>query len=352
MKRLIAIVMIFALLVPISPAVAADEMSAPPTVEEILNEYHRKAFEAWTQGESETASTWSRRGDNEKTLEQETVDTLTAAGYEAYNVTADNYETLENELNTDFASMGLDPEGSYIVVLGGEDPAATEGASTYNVSPNPEIIGPPDGGSSYFTHTYNGETYYMRRITVTADQNTALNQTTPVNLLEKYGLVDLWNDLNVPITVISFLPQAAVVGTIYSLVSLMVPDIQYTDPTLLMFIGATNWTPTYIQVYDSEDSEWQWRAVYEYATAGYFINETHYDSYLNRNVNNSDGGTFQLIYSTNYYNQELLFDYAAMYHAAKGYWRDTVETVEYAFDGEVVITHTRWREPLPYEPSD
>lgn len=31
-------------------------------------------------------------------LEQETVDTLTAAGYEAYNVTGENYTALETEL--------------------------------------------------------------------------------------------------------------------------------------------------------------------------------------------------------------------------------------------------------------
>lgn len=39
MKKMIAIMLIFAMLVPLSSAVAADEMSATPTVEEILNEY-------------------------------------------------------------------------------------------------------------------------------------------------------------------------------------------------------------------------------------------------------------------------------------------------------------------------
>ena len=351
-RKLVAFVLVFALLASLSPAVAADEMSAQPTVEEILNEYHQKAFDAKMQGDTGNASAWSLRGG--QTLEEETVDALTEAGYEAYNVTADNYESLQTELKTDFSDMGLDPNGSYIIVISGEDPtepASTGGASTYNLNPLPGEDQAPEGGPNYFPHIYNGDTYYMRRITVTAAQNTALNQTTPINLLEKYGLVDLWNDLNIPITIISLIPQTAVVGTIYSLCSLVIPDIQYAEPSLLMFIGATNWTPTYIQVYNADKGEWQWRAVFEYATAGYFINETHYDRFSNRNVNNSDGGTFQLIYSTNYYNQDFLFDYAAMYHNAKGNYYDTVESVEYAFDDEVVITHTRWSENLSYEPA-
>ena len=353
-RKLIAFVLVFALLASLSPAVAADEMSAPPTIEEILNEYHQKAFEAQTQGDTANASARSRRGGNAKTLEQETVDTLTNAGYEAYNVTADNYEALEDELKTDFASMGLNPEGSYIIVISGEDPtvpASTGGASTYSLNPLPGEDQAPDGGPNYFPHVYNGETYYMRRITVTATQNTALNQITPINLLEKYGLDDLWNDLDVPITLISLFPPASIVGTIYSLCSLAIPDIQYAEPSLLMFTGATNWTPTYIQVYHADVGEWQWYAVYEYATAGYFINEIHYDRLSNRNVESSDGGTFQLIYSANYFNPDVLFDYAAAYSSINGRYCDTVEFVEYAFDGEVVITHTRWSENLSYEPA-
>lgn len=80
MKKLTAMLLIFAMLVPFSPAVAADEMSAKPTVEEILSEYHQKAFEQEMQGDTDTASAWSRRGGSTKTLEQETVDTLNNAG--------------------------------------------------------------------------------------------------------------------------------------------------------------------------------------------------------------------------------------------------------------------------------
>ena len=118
------------MLTSLSPAVTADEMSAKPTVEEILSEYHRNAFESRANGDTETSSTWSHRNVNAKTLEQETVDTLNNAGYEAYIVTTDNYETLEAELKTDFNAMGLDPNGEYIVVISGANQAETNSAAT------------------------------------------------------------------------------------------------------------------------------------------------------------------------------------------------------------------------------
>ena len=74
-RKMIALLLIFAMLVPFSSAAAADEPSESRSMEEILDEYHRKAFEAHTQRNAETTSTWSRRGG--RTLEEETVDALT-----------------------------------------------------------------------------------------------------------------------------------------------------------------------------------------------------------------------------------------------------------------------------------
>ena len=90
-KKMIAIFLSCVMLVSISPAVAAEDAPAKPTIEEILSEYHQKAFDAQIIGEVQTAAANSRHsGSYSKTLEEETVDTLNAAGYEAYNITADN----------------------------------------------------------------------------------------------------------------------------------------------------------------------------------------------------------------------------------------------------------------------
>ena len=122
MKKIISLILICCMVMPMICASAADMPEAQPTIEEILNSYHQKAFEAQAAETRSGASTWSSRSG--KTLEEETVDELTAAGYEAYNVTSENYEALEEALQTDFASMGIDPEGSYIIVISGEEPAA------------------------------------------------------------------------------------------------------------------------------------------------------------------------------------------------------------------------------------
>ena len=110
-KKIVSLLLILTMLVTLSPAVAADDSSATPTVEEILNSYHVKAFEAKIAEERDGASTYSRRSGTEKTPEEEAVDELTAAGYEAYNVTPENYYSLEEALHTDFSTLGLDPRG-------------------------------------------------------------------------------------------------------------------------------------------------------------------------------------------------------------------------------------------------
>lgn len=45
LKKIISTMLIFAMLVPVSSAVAADNDPVTPTIEEILNEYHEKAIE-------------------------------------------------------------------------------------------------------------------------------------------------------------------------------------------------------------------------------------------------------------------------------------------------------------------
>lgn len=46
LKKMIAILTVCAMLAPLSSAVAADNTTVTPTIEEILNEYHAKDFEA------------------------------------------------------------------------------------------------------------------------------------------------------------------------------------------------------------------------------------------------------------------------------------------------------------------
>lgn len=271
-------------------------MSATPTVEEILNEYHRKAFEAQAQGKTDTASTWSRRSGTAKTLEQETVDTLTAAGYEAYNVTADNYNALEAELQTDFAGMGLDPDGSYIVVISGEDPAQsapTGGVSPCDVSPLPEEDEAPEGGSAYFNYTYNGTTYCMRYVTFTSASEvtnlvaSSIYTLEPSSWLEDFAL-SFWDTLFITAidagaTAVAKFPMP--LGTALSMFFGAQIDENYIDlePGTLTVHASTTWTVHAIQIWDDVEEEWKTAQASASATskakcAGYAYDPTTHTS--------------------------------------------------------------------------
>lgn len=262
-RKLMAFALIFAMLASLSPAVAADEKSATPTVEEILNEYHLKAFEAQMQGETDTASTWSRRG-QAQTLEQETVDTLTDAGYEEYHVTANNYETLEAELKTDFAAMGLDPESSYIVVISGEETSSTNGARTGGNNIDQSTGDLLDGGS-HFEHTHNGTTYKMRYVTVTSATGTSMSVYSTYDLQS-----NIWYE-NLALDAI----DATLIAVVYSMVSVGAREIPLGSIASLLFGAAidenyseyeagaltihasTTWTAQSIQIWVNSSEKWK-----------------------------------------------------------------------------------------------
>ena len=352
-RKMIALFLIFAMLVPLSSAVAADEMSATPTVEEILNEYHRKAFEAQIQGDTETASTWSRRSGNTKTLEQETVDTLTEAGYEAYNVTADNYETLQAELKTDFATMGLDPEGSYIMVISGEEAEETapeNSVAPLNISPNPEITQPPDGGgSTLFEYIYDDETYYMRYVTVTATENSHLRQIDDVTLNEELGPYNAIEIAGMASSVIGFLSDSIIVDGITTCVVMfntpvsislllldLLPDYTPKLTDLIRMTGSCVWTVQYTQIYDFGEEQWFLNAGVEYVTVQKYVD---YDIY-NPNTYLYDSTRVyydnEVIYSALYNEPETMKQRAVLaylYGQGDNRHLDKVDKVEFTYGG-------------------
>ena len=361
-RKLVAFVLVFALLASLSPAVAADEMSAPPTVEEILNEYHQKAFEAKMQGDTGNASAWSLRGG--QPLEEETVDALTEAGYEAYNVTADNYESLQTELKTDFSDMGLDPNGSYIIVISGEDPtepASTGGASTYNLNPLPGEDQAPDGGPSGFNYTYNGQTYWMRYVTVTSTTGSNMSVDSTYNLLSSVWYEDALMDI-FSTTLVSAVDKMAAIGTetiplgtIASLLFNWATDDNYTElePGTLTIHATTAWTAKSIQVWNSIKENWKTAQ-----SSAYAISRAKCVGYVyNPNINDStwyDGIEHSATrYSPKYYETaQRLSDAVCGYNDGFIYY-DRTEDIEFYLGnetGEIIynadsgplFVHTEW----------
>lgn len=265
LKKIISLLVIFAMLVPFSSAVAADEPTSQPSIEEILNEYHQKAFEAQPQDETNTAATYSRQATgSSKTLEQETVDTLTEVGYEAYNVTADNYTSLEADLNTDFAEMGLDPDGSYIIVISGEGQNSQSNPNSRSGNKIEQVIGGIEGGgSSNFYYTYGDETYLMRYITVTSATNSNLNKSDSAILFEDSGTNSesyfdkvFRNFLESAIVTAVDTVFQAPVGSIASCLAVDPDRVSLPEGVDFWLDANANWIRKYVQVYQESTQIW------------------------------------------------------------------------------------------------
>lgn len=295
MKKIIALILICCMVLPMISASAAATEEPTPTIEEILNEYHAKAFEARAAAENGGASTYARGG-NSQTLEQEAVEALTEAGYEAYNVTGDNYDSVEETLNTDLASLGLDPNSSYVVVVSYEDPSA-------HSSPNARVIHPPlyddfddDNSGAGDSIVYNGTKYTLRYVTVTASDYSDLFVSTAcmlsdVNYLSDIGSIlaeytlDIACDMLVDKLFEESVELIPYVGTICTLVD-MVADVQEAvsanpftvlNPNALVMSSGTAWTRRYIQIYHENPvqntTEW-WTSQW----SSYAVSRAHFDS--------------------------------------------------------------------------
>ena len=303
-KRFIALFVIFAMLVPLTPAVAADDTVPRPTVEEILSEYHQKAFEAEAAGE--TAASYSpRSGSSGKTLEQETVDTLNAAGYEAYNVTSENYDALEAQLQTDFADMGLDSDGSYIIAISGDDSAP---ASPGNGSR--AIVPAPDWGGNGFSFTYNGTEYTMRYVTVASDANpSGMQVQSHYDIQPQYWLENTArNILNTALVSLAdrASPRYMPFGTIASLLSDSITDSNYTEvpPGTITIDACSMWTYNFIQVWNVSDKTWDTSQCSEYVTSLAFCDGFVCDPVTKDPVRFQGEGYSTTSYSSIYFESE------------------------------------------------
>ena len=298
------------------------------------------------QGDTASASTWSRRSGSTQTLEQETVDTLNNAGYEAYHVTADNYESLEADLYTDFGGMGLDPEGSYIVVISGED--QDDGASgnqqnSARISPEINFEEGPTGSGSAFHHTYGDTTYLMRYMTVTAADNNQLGQTSEVDFFEDMSADEMLDALSLPLAIISNVPVIGTPVEICTLIMDVLPDVKETQPASFEYRAGSNWTILYVQVKNQSDGSWSSRSSIEYVTLRYFTDYTYYNPSSNQYEQVSSQGSHKTLYSKHYNDSQWLKDTAAqaVEYGPYTHFNDKVEMAEYEFNGKIVIAHYR-----------
>lgn len=349
MKRLTAMILALCVFFSVQTSFVSAESTSQKTetraIEEILEEYHLKAMN--TQFGAEKNGETSRSASSGKTLEQETVEELTTAGYEAYNVTGNNYKDLEKTLKTDLSSLGIHSNGSYIVVVSGEncgDDGREENKTNSRLGGNviEQVGGTGDGtgGSSVVMHTYNGKTYTMRYVTVTATDDAEQRMRSYINLREEYGVEDLWNDLDIYVTLISSVSELSFAGILYSWISALLPDIEDTDGELKYFAN-TNWNIKYIQVYDYQTAEWVTSASTEFVTASCSLIYAEYNPVTMVETPRTIPGYTTTVYAEYYTDETAIKDFAAISFLHYSRWRDTVDYVEHKFDGETVVEHQR-----------
>lgn len=287
---------------------------------------------------------------------QETVDTLNAAGYEAYNLTASNYDTLETELKTDFASKGLDPNGSYIVVISGEDNGNSSNPNARGLSLPGQDIADDDGGApTFFQYTYEGQTYWMRYVTVTtADRSTLTRQLTfGVNRTQN---TSIWGSIfdsvfSYTIDTAAKVPITTIASLLTAILGNDLPTAQSYDSFIIG--GATTWTLQSIEVYDFENEVWVDSQCSEYAITTWSPRHWVYDASIADHVEvlgeNITFRTDSDYYFNTTYRKQLAAEYYSFGSRMLDFTNDIVISLEnlngeafYIEDHGFKFTQTHW----------
>lgn len=269
-RKLISItlcaVMLLCMGVPAFAVTNNNEPTETRTVEDILSEYHEKCFAERIAQETDTPMIYSRQATNNgKSFEEETVEELTAAGYEAYNVTGSNYDALEEALNTDFADMGLNRDGSYIIVISGEDTpnGSTNPNSRGGEGPDQDFLDPGGGESFLYYYRPYDKYYTMRYFTITGEY---YHLTKEADLMKTLGETFVNNMLNHMVTVfLDSVSDPLRIGTVASLFGFDITAKYSTRSSSLMVQGASHWTRRYIQIFDEQVAAWNNTSYSEYS---------------------------------------------------------------------------------------
>lgn len=345
-KKIVSFILVCAMFVAVCPNVLADDTDYTPSVEEILSQYHEKAFENKVAADTGTATVNARQADtNVQTLEQETVNTLTQAGYEAYNVTSSNYNELEDTLQTDLASMGIDPDGSYIVVVSGENSDMSENVSTYSGGTGAQPVVTSTAGSS-FTYTLDGKTYTMRYLTVTAADNSYYGCSSSYRIIgstsANIGGTVLENLLNAAISVaLDEISGIFALGTISSICGLKPANFGTTSDAfeILDMYAGTNWTRIFTQIWVESESRWVSQLHVEYAKMTSNMGGNYYDAKTNSYKPVPTDAVTKMAYSEHLDDKTWRIEQAIIGLRNGVVYYDYTGDAKYYYQNKLVITH-------------
>lgn len=254
-------------------------------------------------------------------VQADTVEALKSLGYDAYDVNPQTFETVESILNTDLTAAGLKKDNAYIITLNEER----------SIYPNATV-------SESFDHTYNGNKYTLRWMTV---------RYTDDPSFEKYSEKNVIND-NTRDVIVNFLDAAlgiyvgaiwSPLGTVASLLNLSISDFWVSYNAYFNYNATSTWVRRYTQVWSDYDQTWAFGCYVEQVEAASYLNGWYYDSATHTKKQLVTPTEYKYIDSSKYNDYEWRKNYAVI-----GYLNSTIQTnitgdVKYYYDGDVIFTH-------------
>ena len=130
----------------------------------------------------------------------------------------------------------------------------------------------------------------------------------------------------------------------------IIPSDPSTRTESIEYTGSSNWTVTYVQVYDSGECAWKLGSSIEYVAMHYSIKYEYYEPSTNQYATRLTQGDYPRFYSEYYNDKSFMKQRAAYAYTHSTYWLDEVPYVQYKFNGNNILTHYRGYWELTYEP--
>ena len=332
LRKLVLICLVFLLFVasPISvfAVESSDTIITNSSIEEIIDDFHTLSFLVQTN-HSETLLATSNLDNTMDLIRKTTVSSLLDAGYQAYDVNADTYSYVRATLNTDLEKICSDPNDSYIIVISGENNSNIASASS-------SIGGTADAS---FNYTYNGTTYTMRYLTVTAANNPDYAKASTANLLESKSLTLIQNCLDSAIAAYFDALTKIPLGTFASICGLSISNFDTSQSATLNMNAGTNWTRVYTQIYNSNTGDWVFASSVEYAKIKSYMSGLYYDSSSNAYKQVPENALSDLVNSSNYANLTWRKENAVLGYLTNSTIFDMTGAVSYTHGNKTVIKH-------------
>ena len=323
----LSVVMIFSMTTVAVAKEATDENVSDVSIkEEIIRNYNDKLVELKFQS-IETTTLASRTSDLQNAkleLQKETVDELHEAGYEAYDVNPQTFKEIEATLNTDLSSAGLSENGSYIILIEGENENIGISSRAHEASP--------------FEYTYNGNTYTLRYMTMYVTDDPNFEKYSQVNLLESKSrnVIEHFLDATISIVVGEICKELGIVKTI---LGIDISDFLESYDAYWDYNASTTWTRTYTQVWDTYYQTWMNGSCVEVAEMASYLNGWYYDVTMNTKNSLVTDCEKKQVRSEQYYDLTWRKENAVIGYLNYAIQWDVTDSVKYRHGDKVIITH-------------